>query len=122
MPRPHSMDLRERIAEAVHSGMSCNAAAKRFSVAPSSAIKLMQAEAKTGSLAPKKMGGYRQAILGPHEDTVRALVRDTPDATLAELGLALRKKKIKVGRSALAAYLAKLELSFKKKPARIRAG
>jgi len=122
MPRPHSMDLRERIAEAVHSGMSCNAAAKRFSVAPSTAIKLIKAEAETGSLEPKQMGGYRKAILGPHEDTVRALVQETPDATLAELGEGLRKKKIKVGRSALAAFLAKLGLSFKKKPARIRAG
>ena len=122
MPRPHSMDLRERIAEAVHSGMSRNAAAKRFSVAVSSAIKLMQAEALSGSLAPKQMGGYRKAILEPHEDTVRALVAETPDATLAELRESLRKKKIKVGRSALAAYLSKLGLSFKKNPARIRAG
>ena len=122
MPRPHSIDLRERIAKAVHSGMSCQAAAKRFSVAPSTAIKLIQAEAQTGSLAPKKMGGYRQAILAPHEATVRALVKETPDATLAELGESLRKKKIKVGRSALAAYLCKISLSFKKNPARKRAG
>ena len=122
MPRPHSMDLRERIAEAVHSGMSRQGAAKRFSVAASTAIKLMQAEARTGSLEPKKMGGYRQAILDPHADTVRALVKETPDATLAELGESLRKKKIKAGRSALAAYLSKLGLSFKKNPARQRAG
>jgi transposase len=32
--------------------------------------------------------------------------------------LTLPKKKIKVGRSALAAYLSKLGLSFKKNPAR----
>ena len=122
MPRPHSMDLRERIAEAVHSGMSRQAAAKRFLVAPSTAIKLIQAEALTGSLSPKKMGGYRQAILAPHEAMVRALVKETPDATLAELGESLRKKKIKVGRSALAAYLSRIGLSFKKNPARQRAG
>ena len=67
MPQPLSKDLRKRIAEAVHSGMSCNAAAKRFSVAPSTAIKLIQAEVRTGSLAPKQMGGYRKAILGPRK-------------------------------------------------------
>lgn len=122
MPRPHSMDLRERIAEAVHSGMSRQAAARRFSVAPSTVVKLMQAEARTGSLEPKKMGGYRQAILAPHEETLRALVKETPDATLAELGESLRKKKIKAGRSALAAYLCRLGLSFKKNLARQRAG
>lgn len=122
MPRPLSMDLRERIAEAVNSGLSRSAAARRFAVAPSSAIKLMQAQAQTGSLAPKRMGGYRTAILAPHEATVRALVEATPDATLEELCTALRGKKIKVGRSALAAFLAKLRLTIKKNAARQRAG
>jgi transposase len=121
MPRPLSMDLRERIAEAVEAGLSRSAAAKRFAVAPSSAIKLMQALDKTGSLAPKKMGGHRTAILAPHEATVRALVAETPDATLAELGQALRKKRIKVGRSALSAFLAKLRLTVKKNSPRQRA-
>jgi putative transposase len=115
------MDLRERIAEAVNSGLSRSAAARRFAVAPSSAIKLMQAKAKTGSLAPKKMGGYRTAILAPHAETVKALVEETPDATLEELRQALRKKKIKVGRSALSAFLVKLRLTVKKNAARQRA-
>ncbi len=122
MPRPLSMDLRERIAEAVSSGLSRNAAAKRFAVAPSSVIKLMQGYGKTGSLAPKKMGGYSKAILAPHEETVKALVAETPDATLAELGASLRKRKIKVSRSALAVFLGRLRLTFKKNPARKRAG
>ena len=120
MPQPLSMDLRERIADAVHNGLSRNAAAKKFAVAPSSAIKLMQALKKTGSLEPKQMGGHCKAILEPHEETLRALVAGTPDATLAELGAALARKRIKVGRSALAAFLAKLGLSFKKNPARQR--
>lgn len=118
MPRPLSMDLRERIAEAVNAGVSRNAAAARFSVAPSTAVKLMRALTETGSLEPKRMGGHRKAILAPHEETVRALVAGTPDATLAELREALRRKKIKVGRSALAAFLSKLGLSFKKNSAR----
>ena len=66
MPRPLSMDMRERLVEAVNSGLSCKAVAKRFAVAPSSVIKLMQAYRETGSFAPKKMGGYRKAILAPH--------------------------------------------------------
>lgn len=122
MPRPLSMDLRERIAEAIDAGLSRSAAARRFAVAPSSAIKLMQAKAKTGSLAPKQMGGYRTAILAPHEATVRTLVAETPDATLEELRRVLRKQKIKVGRSALSAFLAKLRLTVKKNSVRQRAG
>jgi transposase len=120
MPRPLSMDLRERIADAVNAGLSRSAAARRFAVAPSSAIKLMQAQAQTGTLAPKKMGGYRMAILAPHEATVRALVEETPDATLEELRVALRKQKIKVGRSALSSFLAKLRFTVKKNAVRQR--
>ena len=97
MPRPLSLDLRERLVEAVTSGLSCNAVAKRFSVAPSSVIKLKQAYKKSGNFAPKQMGGYRTAILAPHQKTVKALVAETPDATLAELLVALRKKKIRPG-------------------------
>ena len=85
MPRPLSLDLRERLVEAVNTGLSCNAVAKRFAVAPSSVIKLMQAYRETGSLAPKRMGGHRKAILAPHEEMLKALVAETPDATLAEL-------------------------------------
>ena len=122
MPKPLSMDLRERIAKAVKGGLSRNAAAKQFLVAPSTVIKLMQAHARTGSLKPKKIGGYGEAILAPHAETVKALVAETPDATLAELGAALREKKIKVSRSALAVFLGRLRLTFKKNPARQRTG
>ena len=102
-------------------GITCKAVAQRFAVAPSSVIKLMQAYRKTGSFAPKKMGGYRPAILAPHEETVKALVAETPDATLAELVKRLRKKKIRVSRSALAVFLTRLRLTFKKNRARQRA-
>jgi transposase len=121
MPRPLSMDLRERIHSAVESGLSCNAVAKRYAVAPSSVIKLMQAYRATGSLAPKQMGGYNKAILEPHDALVKELVAATPDATLAELGESLRKKRIKVSRSALARFLARLRFTFKKNVARQRA-
>lgn len=40
MPAPLSMDLRARIVDAVAAGSSIRAAARRFSVSPSAAIKL----------------------------------------------------------------------------------
>ena len=39
MPKPLSIDLRERVLAAVAGGMSRRAAAERFGVAPSTAIK-----------------------------------------------------------------------------------
>jgi transposase len=53
------MDLRERIVGAVlRDGMSCHAAAGRFGVAASSAIKWVQRVRKTGSAVPGQMGGH----------------------------------------------------------------
>lgn len=59
--------------------------AKRFDVAPSMAIKLMAHIEATGSLVPKKMGGYRKHRLAAHDAAVRELVLATPDATLDDL-------------------------------------
>jgi len=118
MPRPISNDLRERIAEAIDNGMSRNAAAKRFNVGISTAVRLMQRRLRSGTLAPKQMGGYRQYLLEPHEAVVRELVATTPDITLAELEAQLRKHKIKASASAIHRYLVHVGLRFKKNFAR----
>ena len=56
MTAPLSQDLRERIAHAVGAGSSARAAAERFAVSPSAAIKLMQRVRETGSTA-REVGG-----------------------------------------------------------------
>ena len=48
MPAPISMDLRLRIVRAVERASSIRAAARRFAVSPSAAIKLMQRVWATG--------------------------------------------------------------------------
>src|SRR5215469_17975693 len=85
MPAPLSRDLRERIVAAISDGSSMRGAAARFSVSPSSAIKLMARFRATGSMAPARYGGHRRPILSPHEDLLRALVAERPDLTLAEI-------------------------------------
>lgn len=53
MARPYSKDLRERVVTAVvEDGMSCHAAAARFGVAASSAIRWVRRIRETGSVAP----------------------------------------------------------------------
>jgi transposase len=42
MPKPCSLELRERVVEAIESGASRREAAEWFAVSPSSAIKWMQ--------------------------------------------------------------------------------
>jgi transposase len=92
MPAPISMDLRLCILGAVERGSSIRAAARRFAVSPSAAIKLMQRVRATGSAAPVRYGGHRRPVLEPHEADLRRLVEATPDLTLAELQTELQRR------------------------------
>ena len=56
MPKPCSLELRERVVNAVESGASRREAADWFDVSPSLAIKWMRRQA-SGSIAPKPSGG-----------------------------------------------------------------
>lgn len=57
MARTLSMDLRSRLLAAVDCGLSCRAAAARFGVAPSTAIRWEAQRRETGDFAPKPQGG-----------------------------------------------------------------
>ena len=117
MPAPISLDLRLRIVRAVEQGSSIRAAAQRFAVSPSTAIKLMQRVRSTGSAAPERYGGHRRPLLGPHEGDLRRLVEATPDITLAELQAELRGRRgIVVGLSTLHNTLRRIGLRHKKSP------
>lgn len=122
MVQPLSLDIRKRMAKAVEAGASRNAVAKRFDVAASTVIKLMQHAKVTGSLTPKKMGGYRKHRLTAHDAVVRELLLATPDATLDELVAELGKRRIRASRSGLDRYLGHIGWSFKKNPVRKRTG
>ena len=92
MPPPMSLDLRLRIVRAVERGSSIRAAARRFAVSPSAAIKLMQRVRATGSAAPARYGGHRRPLLATYEADLKQLVAATPDITLAELQTELKRR------------------------------
>jgi transposase len=115
MPAPISMDLRLRIVSAVEGGSSMRAAARRFAVSPSAAIKLMQRVRTTGSAAPARYGGHRRPLLAPHEAALRGLVTAQPDITLAELQAELQRRRgVVAGLSTLHNTLRRLGLRHKK--------
>ena len=83
MTRPLSDDLRRRVAAAVDDGMSRRGAAKRFGIAPSTAIKWVWAWRLTGSYRPRAQGGDRRSQrIEARAEVVLALVEETPDMTL----------------------------------------
>jgi transposase len=60
MPKPYSLDLRERFVRYVDEGHSRRAAAAHFRVLVSSVVNLVKAFLMRGSLAPKPSGRRRR--------------------------------------------------------------
>ena len=56
MGKPHSVDIRSRVIAMVEAGHSCRAAARRFAIGDSIAIRVMQHRRKTGSVSPPRQG------------------------------------------------------------------
>jgi transposase len=110
--RAYSMDLRERVFADCQAGLTTAAVAAKYTVSAAWVRRLKQRHKATGSLAPRPPSPGRPVTLAPHEGRVRELVRDDPDATLAELR---HRLGVAVSLSALSEYLRRLKLSFKKK-------
>jgi transposase len=117
MPKPCSLDLRERVLEAVASGSSRREAAERFEISASSAVKWLQRWHETGSVAAKSTGGSTSG-LEEYADWLLTLISEQPDLTLDEVVAAMCKRRIAGSRSAVWRFFARHGISFKKKPAR----
>jgi transposase len=115
MAAPLSLDIRKRLVAAVEGGTSCRAAAARFAVSESAAIKLMQRWEQTGSLEPGQMGGHRRVVLAEHDGLVRDLIAAQPDQTLDELLDRLVARGVVVGRTSVHRYLSAIGLTRKKR-------
>ena len=74
MAGAYSQDLRDRVINAVVvEGMSRRAAAARFGVSESSAIKWVERFERSGSRTAAKMGGYKRVRLEPHRAFIEGL-------------------------------------------------
>lgn len=110
----HSLDLRRRIVEAVAAGSSARAAARRFGVSPSSAIKLVQRWRRTGSYEPGQIGGQKKRRLSAYEDWLHEVMARRPDITLSELQSRLAEKGVEISLQAINTTLHALGYSYKK--------
>lgn len=86
MSKALSVDLRQRVVDAVMSGSSCRAAAARFGVGVSSAIRWVSRARTRGTVAPDKRGGnVRSRRIDAHCTFLLDLIAAEPDLTLAEV-------------------------------------
>ena len=125
MTKPLSPDLRIRIIQAVEvEGMSRRAAAKRFGVAPSTAVEVLRQWKATGAYEARPQGGDRRsAPIEAHAAELVALVETTPDITLAEIAdhlFATHGERFVP--SVVWRFFERRAISFKKNRARQRAG
>jgi transposase len=75
--------LRDRVIDAVVvDGMGRRAAAARFGVSESVAIKWVERFERSGSRPAGKIGGYRPRKLEPHGEFLQTLRIERPDITL----------------------------------------
>ena len=86
MPRPYSVDLRERaVAAYKRGGSTLEQVATEFSVCEKTLAHWLKLEDETGSLAPRPRGGGNfSALHGQVAETLKQQVRTRPDATVQE--------------------------------------
>ena len=123
MTRPLSDDLRQRVIAAVEGGQSCRSAARRFGVAPSTAIKWVSRYRRLGHARPRPLGGdSRSQRIEAHAAELLALIDERPDITLEEMAVhLLEAHDARFSLSTIWRLLDRRGLTFKKNRARLRA-
>ena len=114
----------ERLIEAVAAGMSRRAAADRFGIAASTAVKWVRRWRDTGSKAPRPQGGDKRSDrIEAHAEEILGLVAETRDITLSEIAAHLeRRHGERFATSTVWRFFDRHAMTFKKNRARQRAG
>ena len=117
MARTLSQDLRDRVVAAIDGGLSCRAAADRFGVSASSAIRWRQLALQHGQALAKARGGDRHSgRIEAHGQFIRELVAKQGDMTLVEIRARLVERGTLVGIGTLHRFFVRHGITRKKRP------
>ncbi|WP_265548230.1 IS630 family transposase [Roseomonas mucosa] len=118
MSKALSVDLRERVVAAVTAGASCRAAAARFGVSASSAIRWRALSREAGSVRPGPLGGDRRSsYVEAHAALILGLVEQKSDIALKEIRAELAKAGVAVGITTIWRFFRRHRITRKKKSA-----
>ena len=95
MPGPHPVALRERVIAAYEDGEGTFAElAERFMIGEASVNRWVSLKRRTGSVAPKTMGGARRALKVDEkgEQFLVGILEEVQDSTLVELCASYEKE------------------------------
>ena len=123
MTKPLSNDLRHRVISAVDRGMTRRAAAARFGVAASTAVRWIHQWRQSGSVEPRSQGGDKRSHrIEAYADEILALVDEKPDTTLAEIAAHLEGSHgLRVAQSTVWRFFKRRNITLKKNGTRQRA-
>ena len=117
MGRTLSQDLRDRVIAAIDGGLSCRAAADRFGVSASSAIRWRQRALEHGEAVAKPRGGDRHSgRIEAHGGFIRELLAEQGDMTLVEVQVRLIERGAPVGIGTLHRFFVRHGITRKKRP------
>ena len=118
MAKPYSQDLRDRVIDAVERGeMSRRAAARRYEISESVAIKWLERVEREGSREPARHGGHRASKLMAHRDFLEAARAEKSDVTLQALCDRLSAERgVKADTSMMSRFFRRIGVTLKKRP------
>jgi transposase len=122
MGKPYADDLRLVVVRLIEEGHTRPEAAELCGISLSSVGRYLRRYRTVGSVSPDKFGGYKGYVLAKHAERIKRWIAEQPDLTLKEIQTRLAEAKVKVAASSVFRFLRHLKLSFKKSPARGRAG
>jgi putative transposase len=122
MPKPYSLDLRERAIARVEAGETVRSVAAVLQISPASVVKWSQRHRRTGSAAPGPMHGHRPKILLAHRDWIVERTGNGQAFTLRGLQGELAERGVKVDYRTVWNFVHDQGLTFKKKRAAKRTG
>ena len=117
MPKPYSQDLRDRVIDAVEKGeMSRRAAARRYEISESVAIKWLERLERDGSREPVGHGGHRASKLMPHREFLEGARAVKSDITLQALcERLLSDRGVKADTSMMSRFFRRIGVTLKKR-------
>jgi transposase len=122
MTRAYSLDLRERVVDAIAAGKSCREVASTFQVSVASVVRWSQRFRATGSAAAKPLGRQQPRSLAAERDWLLARLAAVPDLTLRALVAELSDRGVVTSYGSVWRIVRDACISFKKNSVRQRAG
>src|SRR6202789_3740788 len=118
MAKPYSQDLRDRVIDAVERGkMSRRAAARRYEISESVAIKWLERVGRNGSRGPVGHGGHRGSKLIPPRAFLEAARAEKSDVARHALWDRLPAERgVKADTSMMSRFFRRIGVTVKKRP------